>query len=110
MGRLVAGAFIGTIVGCLQVNHKNGVRSDDNADNLELVTPSQNQLHAFAALGRDHFRGESAPQAKLSDDEIRCIRALALGGTCQKMLSERFRVAQSCISKIVNRRAWKHIS
>lgn len=47
--RLVALAFIGKPpTSKHQVNHKNGVRSDNRPENLEWVTSRENTLHGFA--------------------------------------------------------------
>lgn len=42
--RLVAMLFLGDIEG-MEVNHKNRDTLDCNLDNLEIVTPSENQKH-----------------------------------------------------------------
>lgn len=42
--RVVAAAFIGDG----EINHKNGVKTDNRLANLEIVTRTQNHLHAVA--------------------------------------------------------------
>src|SRR3990167_11158931 len=44
--RLVADAFLGSRPPGHQINHKNGNKTDNRAENLEWVTRNENQLHA----------------------------------------------------------------
>lgn len=60
--RLVAEAFIQNSSGKMQVNHKNGDKTDNCVDNLEWCTQSENMRHCIDTLGR-RTRGK----------KVRCI-------------------------------------
>lgn len=48
--RLIAKAFIPNPENKAQINHINWIRSDNSLNNLEWVTPSENQIHKFRVL------------------------------------------------------------
>lgn len=56
--RLVVEAFVGSIPPKMDINHKNGNRTDNNLQNLEICTRRENILHSFRVLGR---KGNHAP-------------------------------------------------
>lgn len=55
-------------------------------------------------------RGERSGPAKLTDDSVRAIRAANAAGELQAVICERYGVTQSAVSRIVNRKAWSHVS
>lgn len=57
----------------------------------------------------DAYR-EAQPQVKLTDEQVREIRArYAAGGVTQKQLGREFGVGQTTISAILRRRLWAHL-
>ena len=59
--RLVAEAFIPNPNNYPQINHKNGIKDDNNKDNLEWCDNSMNQLHAYKMglnVGRNTWGGK----------------------------------------------------
>jgi hypothetical protein len=50
--RLIAEKYIINPLNKKQVNHKNGIKSDNTIKNLEWVTQSENLKHSYKYLGR----------------------------------------------------------
>lgn len=95
--RLVAQAFIPNTENKREVNHLNGIKTDNRVENLEWVTPSENIRHAFAT-GLS-AQGEVNYNAKLTNEQIVYIRNNPNGlKTCA--LAEKFGVDQTTISAI----------
>lgn len=49
--RLVAMAFVPNPNGYREINHIDGNKANNNADNLQWITHSQNMIHAYRTLG-----------------------------------------------------------
>jgi len=111
--RLVAERFLGPAPSPKhEVNHKNGVKDDNRVENLEWVTKSENEKHAYRILGREPkpSNGEAHGQSKLTRRQVKEIRRLyATGEYTQTELGEMFEVSDTTISRIVRRKTWKHL-
>lgn len=106
--RLVAMAFLGE--SSKQVNHRNGNKEDNSVGNLEYVTSLENTRHAIEILGVSSA-GEAHPQAKLTNkDVLEIIRLYDTGHFTHKMIADRFNVAATNVTLIVNGKRWSSIT
>ena len=74
INRLVAEEFIPTNDDSLEVNHKNGVKTDNSVENLEWCSRSENMIHAFANGLKCAQHGEQHGRSKLTPSEVDWIR------------------------------------
>jgi len=104
--RLVFMYFYGNIPKGLQINHKDGNGHNNCLGNLELMTSSQQMIHAVNVLGRkvgNRTRGKQRKgvHSKLSADDREAIFYLADIGMSQRKIARKFDVTQTRISQIV---------
>ena len=105
--RLVWRHHNGAIPEGMTVNHKNGNKTDNRIDNLELATQKQQIHHALYVLGVGAVTlfGERHPYAKMSDVRFDELEQRAISGEDRKSLSKEFGVAETYIWHVVNGQA-----
>ncbi len=81
--RLVAKTFLSdSYFQGAHVNHKNGNKQDNRVENLEWVTPSENELHSHRILGKQTwnsgilFPNPKAVAVRRKNYHIRCFELL----------------------------------
>jgi hypothetical protein len=77
----------------VKIKYKDGNPLNCSADNLDWL----------------HREGEATFTQKLTERDVVEIRVANKGGVSQKSLARLYGVVESNISKIVNRKSWKHI-
>lgn len=107
--RLVAQVFIGSCPKGKQTNHKNGIKSDNRARNLEYMTGSENCTHAFRTGLRTPTIGESNGCAKLTEDLVRAIRESRSSGVTQQAIANKLGIARATVSLAERGKTWGHV-
>ena len=105
--RLLAMTFIPNPNNLPEVNHIDGVKTNNNLENIEWVTHKQNMSHAFK-IGLVNNTGEENGQSILTKEQVIEIKKLK-GKLSQEKISKLFPVSRSAIQGIFNGRLWKHI-
>jgi hypothetical protein len=107
--RLIAETFIPNPKNKCDVNHKNGLKTDNRVENLEWVTPKENMDHAIS-IGLVNTIGANNAASKLTEQQVLEIRELySTKSYTYTTLSKMFGVSFQQISNIINKKKWKHI-
>ena len=116
--RIVAEAFLGECPCGYVVNHIDGDKTNNKVENLEYVTPSENNLHALrnglrkpAEMKKYARRGEQHYRAKITEDDVRYILQLhkETGFGCRR-LGKLTGISHGTIGGILSGKTWKHIT
>jgi hypothetical protein len=103
--RLVWMHFFGPIPDKMEINHKNGIKSDNRPSNLEVLTGARNKEHA-----RQIGLMPAITSAKLDERQVLGIRAdFATGAYSQRELARRHSVSPQTINNIVRGISWTNI-
>lgn len=79
--RLVWQTYIGHIVERLEINHLDGIRSNNELFNLDAVTHGANASHSYQVLARERYAGTDSPDygTKASKETKELMSAKKIG-------------------------------
>lgn len=108
--RLVCQSFLGDPPNdSYQVNHIDGDKHNNNLNNLEWVTPKENQQHRYTILKQTQ-KGENNPANKYSKNEIsRVIELYKTKQYTQREIARITNIDYRYVNSIVNKKVWKEI-
>lgn len=108
--RLVHILYNGPIPLYYEINHIDGNKLNNHYTNLEAVTTSENEKHAFRLGLQQKKLGENNPQSKITDKDALDIREkYATGNYSQQNLSNEYGITKTAINMILNGKTFKHL-
>lgn len=108
--RLVAQSFIPNPENKPQVNHINGIKTDNRVENLEWATNKENQKHAIENKLTTYNTCERHHASKLTNEQVVIARmSFAMGVFTNKELSEKYRISQTAMSNILRKKTYINV-
>ncbi len=94
----------------LQVNHKNGVKSENRLSNLELLTASANSQHAFDTGLSTPQKGSVHGRSKFLEPAVRKLRkTFSSGHFTLSEFAEKHEVSLSTMHSLLVGNTWSHV-
>jgi len=95
----------------LQVNHIDGVKDNNNIDNLEWVTPSENTRHAHRTGLAPSQVGSGNHFSKYTNEQIREVcRLSTTTDMSHPKIAKQTGVKRSTVWEVASGKKWTHIS
>ena len=103
--RLVAKEFIKNPLNKPEVNHIDGVKDNNNVDNLEWVTAKENVRHAYAnnlidSRKRNVLKGRKSPKRIFTDNQVEEIKKMRDDGIVYREIASKYNVSIPTIRNI----------
>lgn len=101
--RLVATAFLGEGPEGWHADHINGQRSDNRLSNIRWLSPAANRAR------RNIARGARSGLARLTEDQVRAIRAAGFVRGQDRRFADQFGVSREAVRDVRLGKLWRHV-
>lgn len=101
--RIIFRKFKGKLESDLVINHLDGNPSNNHPSNLELITHSENQFHAFEILKRKPNKRKDVLNFQIAEQIRKEKQDTNLS---MQKLAEKYNTTKSNISYIINNKIW----
>jgi hypothetical protein len=109
MHRLVAQAYLPNPENLATVNHKDGVKTNNAVENLEWMSHTQNVIHSFA-IGIQSNAGSKNPLAKLTEEQVREIRATYVRKAGNRgIFAKKYGIGIATLKNVISGKTWTHV-
>jgi hypothetical protein len=108
--RIIAATFVENPSSLPCVNHIDGDKNNNSAANLEWCTHQFNTEHAYATQLLVVKSCQESHLAKLTDSQVREIRAHLADRVPQRTIAAMYNMSQRAIAAISTGRSWKKLA
>ena len=96
--RLVAKEFISNPMNKPEVNHIDGVKDNNEVDNLKWVTAKENVRHAhdnnlIKPFKRNILKGHENPNSRFTESQVAEIKEMRFNGSVYREIADKFNVS-----------------
>lgn len=105
--RLIAEAFLGMRPWSYEVNHIDGIKTNNAAENLEYLTSAGNTQHAHRLGLANNGSGFTARNSKLNSSDIEKIKIRLGNGESYGKICKDFSVSKQTICNLKKGRTYK---
>jgi len=107
--RLVAMHFLQNPYNFDEVNHKNGIKTDNRATELEWCNRSYNKTHSYRVLGQKKMNGVNSGMAKVTPSDIANMKIDYQTMKSYSKVGTKYNISGTQAWRILTKKAWQHL-
>lgn len=108
MHQLTGAHFVDNPNNLTVINHDDGVKDNNYYKNLKWSTLAENNVHAYAVLGKC-LKGERNGRAQITEADAALIKRMSTSPDTDKIFAKRYNTRRENIASIRLGLTWKHV-